>query len=152
MDTQVLTKIENKQSIPENASGVYRLLFSSGKSYIGRSQNIKSRIYEHLSKMKSGKHSNNNMLLEYEQFGYPEIFIHETTDTINVEKQLIWGTSKLLNENIPVLPVRNVKSTKTGCYWNKSRNKWTAKYKNKHLGTYDTEEDAYNAYLKAKSI
>jgi len=41
-----------------------------------------------------------------------------------------------------------------GYYWDKQRNKWKAQiclnYKVKHLGYYDNEDDAHNAYLDGK--
>tara|TARA_R110002126_G_scaffold183604_2_gene332139 strand:+ start:202 stop:684 length:483 start_codon:yes stop_codon:yes gene_type:complete len=43
-----------------------------------------------------------------------------------------------------------------GYYWNKQHEKWLAKicvnYKQIHLGLFDTEEEAHQAYLEAKLI
>jgi hypothetical protein len=43
----------------------------------------------------------------------------------------------------------------TGVSWSKERNKWeagiTINYKQKCLGTFDSKEDAYQAYLTAKA-
>ena len=45
---------------------------------------------------------------------------------------------------------QNRKNTK-GYTWDKSRNKWTVRYRNKFYGRYDTEEEAARAYQMACS-
>jgi hypothetical protein len=56
-----------------------------------------------------------------------------------------------------VTPSQNLHNTDAkGCSFDKTINKWKAKicvnYKQKHIGYYDTEEEAHQAYLKAKKL
>jgi hypothetical protein len=56
-----------------------------------------------------------------------------------------------------VTPSQNLHNTDAkGCSFDKNINKWKAKicvnYKQKHIGYYDTEEEAHQAYLKAKKL
>ena len=57
-----------------------------------------------------------------------------------------------LENNLNMDRVYNAK----GYHWSKSRNKWRAyiciNYKSKHLGYFDKEEDARNAYEQAKRV
>src|SRR5665647_1156020 len=51
-------------------SGVYKLTFSSGKTYIGKSINIDNRWKQHADKFAKGKAAT-NMQAEYDICGYP---------------------------------------------------------------------------------
>jgi hypothetical protein len=59
-------------------------------------------------------------------------------------------------ENLrPVTHQQNMWNTNAkGCSWDKRRNKWESKImldgKTIHIGYFDTEEDAHNAYIKRK--
>jgi len=65
------------------------------------------------------------------------------------------------NNNIENLRIvtnqeNNFNTKAKGYYWNKRTQKWVARimvnYKQKHLGYFDLEEDARQAYLEAKKI
>lgn len=53
-----------------NNSGIYRLIFSDGSTYIGKSNNITRRWKEHADKFARGKAAA-NMQQAYNRFGYP---------------------------------------------------------------------------------
>ena len=54
-------------------SGIYKLIFPSGKYYIGQAQNIAVRYRTHISDLASNKHFNFKVQQEFEKFGRPDI-------------------------------------------------------------------------------
>lgn len=59
-------------SLP-TTSGIYKLVFTSGKYYIGQAQNIAVRYRTHISELVSGKHFNFKVQQEYGECGTPGI-------------------------------------------------------------------------------
>ena len=60
------------KTLPTN-SGIYKLIFTSGKYYIGQAQNIAVRYRTHVSELVSGKHFNFKVQQEYVVCGIPDI-------------------------------------------------------------------------------
>lgn len=56
---------------PSHDSGIYRLTFSSGRFYIGKSIHIQERWKQHFDKFRKGKAAE-NMQREFDRCGYPE--------------------------------------------------------------------------------
>lgn len=56
---------------PSHDSGIYKLTFSSGKFYIGKSIHIQERWKQHFDKFRKGKAAE-NMQREFDRCGYPE--------------------------------------------------------------------------------
>jgi hypothetical protein len=80
-------------------SGVYKLTFSSGREYIGKSVDIESRWKQHADKFRKGTAAK-LMQQEYDDYGFPDANIiypcHEDHLDI-VEETLIWRNVPLLN-------------------------------------------------------
>ena len=82
------------------SSGIYQLTFSSGKFYIGKSENIKQRWEQHRASFTKGTHSK-KMQEEYELCGPPEykIILDVHTDHIGVFESIViinyWGPNCL---------------------------------------------------------
>lgn len=62
------------------AIGIYKLTFTNGMFYIGRSSNIARRSTEHLNQLKNHTHSNTKMLYAFTKYGEPRLDILEYTD------------------------------------------------------------------------
>ena len=82
--------------------------------------------------------------------------IHDTKIEVD-HRNGIRHDNRLENLRLVNHQENNFNQTKAlGYYWNKQKNKWHARIclngKDKHLGYYDNEEDARNAYLDAKKI
>ncbi len=83
--------------------------------------------------------------------------IHDSSKNNQIDHEDINKTNNNI-ENLRVLTCQQNQFNRKckGYYWNKFRNKWYARLmvngKNKHLGLFDLEEDARNAYLEAKKI
>lgn len=72
-------------------SGIYKLTFSNGSFYIGRSINISSRFKDHLATLKAGKHRNYKVQEAFNSFGAPELLILEYCDSdFHVDKEVYW--------------------------------------------------------------
>lgn len=86
-------------------SGIYKLTFSSGKVYIGKSENIELRWQQHYASFVKNTHSK-KMQREYNQYGNPEyeIVLYVHPDHIDIYEsiyiQLYWGPN-CLNGNRP---------------------------------------------------
>lgn len=87
------------------AAGIYKLTFSSGKFYIGKSNDLDRRWNEHCTKFQKGTAAK-NMQAEFNRCGYPEReiinYCHE--DHIDILEALYieggWGPS-ILNTSRP---------------------------------------------------
>lgn len=85
--------------------GIYKLLFSSGDFYIGRSSNIEKRFSTHKNDLKNGK-GNIKLLAVYKEVGLPTTYeILEVCDTVEISKarEIYW--IKALNATIKGLNV-----------------------------------------------
>jgi group I intron endonuclease len=72
-------------------SGIYKLTFSSGDFYVGRSINIQSRFKDHLSTLKAGKHRNHKVQDIYNKYGQPELFIlEECSSECHKDREVHW--------------------------------------------------------------
>jgi hypothetical protein len=85
-------------------SGVYRLTFSNGADYIGKSVDIATRWKQHMDKLRAGK----LMQAAYDSWGEPnaEILVRCHEDHIDiVESCLISRLRPCLNSTIPKDPI-----------------------------------------------
>jgi hypothetical protein len=87
-------------------SGIYKLLFPSGKYYIGQTNNFKRRWEEHFEKMKRGKAAR-NMQAEYDKWGFPacDVLFECHPDHLNLmEPFFIEGANgpNMLNSSKPI--------------------------------------------------
>jgi group I intron endonuclease len=86
-----VNKIYKIEDIPNHISGIYKINFPNGKSYIGLSNNIKRRIKEHNvhSKQEKGsptKHAVHYAIEKYYQGSIPEIEVLEEIDFNDKDK------------------------------------------------------------------
>jgi len=73
--------------------GVYKLTFSNSDFYIGCSVNIHSRIRDHISALKRGKHKNTKMQRVFNSYGDPTTsIIEECASTIIYEREFTYIT------------------------------------------------------------
>lgn len=87
------------------ASGIYRLTFSSGKYYVGKSLDIDTRWRQHFNKFATGKAAR-PMQLEYERCGLPatEVIFRCHKDHIDILEELLIDQLKgpdMLNTTYP---------------------------------------------------
>lgn len=69
-------------------------------------------------------------------------------DASNIYQQALNQIDKGLDLNL--IYTKRIKSSSfKGVCWSKSNKKWMARVKSKHLGYFNTEEEAYKAYLSA---
>lgn len=88
------------------ASGIYRLTFSSGKYYIGKSLDLETRWKQHFNKFATGKAAR-PMQLEYDRCGLPqtEVIFDCHRDHIDILEELLIEQFKgpdMLNTTYPV--------------------------------------------------
>jgi hypothetical protein len=88
------------------ASGIYRLTFSSGKYYIGKSLDLETRWKQHFNKFATGKAAR-PMQLEYDRCGLPEteVIFSCHKDHIDILEELLIEQFKgpdMLNTTYPV--------------------------------------------------
>ena len=84
----------------ERISGVYRITNkNNGKLYIGISNNIFSRMKDHLVSLKKGRHSNQRMQEEFDLHG-EESFIFEIIDTRKFDLRIIEAEYIVKNKSI----------------------------------------------------
>lgn len=91
-------------------SGVYRLTFSSGADYIGKSVDIEARMKQHATALKSGKAAG-PMQAEYEKSGMPDatiLFICHPDHIDLVEALCISRMDPKLNTTRPADPFPGV--------------------------------------------
>jgi len=86
-------------------SGIYKLTFSSGKFYIGKSENVELRWQQHQASFQKHTHSK-KMQTEYDRYGAPDyeiiLFVHP--DHIDIYESIFIDTSwgpQCLNGNRP---------------------------------------------------
>ena len=89
------------------ASGIYRLTFSSGKFYIGKSLDLETRWKQHFNKFATGKAAR-PMQVEYERCGLPEteVMFYCHKDHIDILEELLIDEYKchdMLNTTYPQL-------------------------------------------------
>jgi hypothetical protein len=89
------------------ASGIYRLTFSSGKYYIGKSLDLETRWKQHFNKFATGKAAR-PMQVEYDRCGLPktEVLIYCHKDHIDILEELLIDQEKsldMLNTTYPVV-------------------------------------------------
>lgn len=87
------------------ASGIYRLTFSSGKYYIGKSLDLETRWKQHFNKFATGKAAR-PMQLEYDRCGLPqtEVIYYCHRDHIDILEELLIDQEKgpdMLNSTYP---------------------------------------------------
>jgi hypothetical protein len=80
------------------ASGIYRLTFSSGKYYIGKSLDLETRWKQHFNKFATGKAAR-PMQIEYDRCGLPktEVLIYCHKDHIDILEELLIDQEKTLD-------------------------------------------------------
>jgi hypothetical protein len=80
------------------ASGIYRLTFSSGKYYIGKSLDLETRWKQHFNKFATGKAAR-PMQVEYDRCGLPktEVLIYCHKDHIDIMEELLIDQEKSLD-------------------------------------------------------
>lgn len=88
------------------ASGIYRLTFSSGKYYVGKSLDLETRWKQHFNKFATGKAAR-PMQLEYDRCGLPEteVIFSCHRDHIDILEELLIEQLKgpdMLNTTYPV--------------------------------------------------
>lgn len=88
------------------ASGIYRLTFSSGKYYVGKSLDLETRWKQHFNKFATGKAAR-PMQLEYDRCGLPEteVIFSCHRDHIDILEELLIEQLKgpdMLNSTYPV--------------------------------------------------
>lgn len=89
------------------ASGIYRLTFSSGKYYIGKSLDLETRWKQHFNKFATGKAAR-PMQLEYDRCGLPktEAIFYCHRDHIDILEELLIDEYKgpdMLNTTYPAV-------------------------------------------------
>lgn len=89
------------------ASGIYRLTFSSGKFYIGKSLDLETRWKQHFNKFATGKAAR-PMQVEYDRCGLPttEAIFHCHQDHIDIMEEWLIDQFKcgdMLNTTYPKL-------------------------------------------------
>jgi hypothetical protein len=87
------------------ASGIYRLTFSSGKYYVGKSLDLETRWKQHFNKFATGKAAR-PMQLEYDQCGLPktEVLFYCHKDHIDILEEWLIDQFKgpnMLNTTYP---------------------------------------------------
>lgn len=96
-------------------TGIYKLEFSDGSFYIGKSLDVRGRLRDHLRDLKHGKHFNYRVQDAYDRLGTPSFSIVSecTPDTLNeVERanidlsnskqlNILAGSDKLYGEEAP---------------------------------------------------
>lgn len=87
------------------ASGIYKLTFSSGKYYIGKSLDLETRWKQHFNKFATGKAAR-PMQLEYDRCGLPqtEVIFHCHKDHIDILEEWLIDQEKgpdMLNTTYP---------------------------------------------------
>jgi hypothetical protein len=87
------------------ASGIYRLTFSSGKYYVGKSLDLETRWKQHFNKFATGKAAR-PMQLEYDRCGLPqtEVIFDCHRDHIDILEELLIDQLKgpdMLNTTYP---------------------------------------------------
>lgn len=87
------------------ASGIYRLTFSSGKFYIGKSLDLETRWKQHFNKFATGKAAR-PMQVEYDRCGLPEteVIYHCHQDHIDIMEEWLIDQFKcgdMLNTTYP---------------------------------------------------
>lgn len=87
------------------ASGIYRLTFSSGKYYVGKSLDLETRWKQHFNKFATGKAAR-PMQLEYDQHGLPktEVLLYCHRDHIDILEEWLIDQFKgpnMLNTTYP---------------------------------------------------
>jgi hypothetical protein len=87
------------------ASGIYRLTFSSGKYYVGKSLDLETRWKQHFNKFATGKAAR-PMQLEYDRCGLPktEVIFDCHKDHIDILEELLIDQLKgpdMLNTTYP---------------------------------------------------
>jgi hypothetical protein len=93
------------------ASGIYRLTFSSGKYYIGKSLDLETRWKQHFNKFATGKAAR-PMQLEYDRCGLPqtEVIFDCHRDHIDILEELLIEQFKgpdMLNTTYPDCELTN---------------------------------------------
>lgn len=87
------------------ASGIYRLTFSSGKYYVGKSLDLETRWKQHFNKFATGKAAR-PMQIEYDRCGLPqtEVIFECHRDHIDILEELLIDqlkTPDMLNTTYP---------------------------------------------------
>ncbi len=89
------------------SSGIYKLTFSSGRYYIGKSIDIDKRWKQHWKSMADGKHAK-ALQAEFDKYGEPEaeVLIYAHDDHIDILEGVyinhFWVPGKILNTTKPM--------------------------------------------------
>ena len=85
-------------------SGIYKIInVKNNKIYIGKSKNIHTRWGQHIKELIKGKHSNKNLLLDFQKFGldYFEVEVLEICDEKELSiKEAEWAIKLFQEGNI----------------------------------------------------
>lgn len=123
------------------ASGIYRLTFSSGKFYIGKSLDLETRWKQHFNKFATGKAAR-PMQVEYDRCGLPqtEVLVYCHKDHIDILEELLIDQEKTLDMLNTTYPQVN-RTDEVANLINKSRELL-------HLSTLEHLEIIHNAQDK----
>lgn len=96
-------------------TGIYKLHFSDGSFYVGKSLDVNTRFKEHLGELKRGAHFNHKVQAAYDKLGPPEftILAECSADSLNdlersninldnpKQLNILAGSDKLYGEEAP---------------------------------------------------
>jgi hypothetical protein len=129
------------------------LLKSKGYTYDPET----GKIYGVRGKEIIRKDNDGYIRLNYDLFGhhFAWYMVYGNVDFIELDhKNRTRSDNHIDNLRISNRSQQNQNTNAKGYYWHKSRNKWRSNIminnKQIHLGYFNTEEDAKNAYIKAK--
>jgi len=77
---------------PRGNTGIYILLSSSCKFYVGQSTNLAKRFYEHSRLLRNGTHANNHLQRSFDKYGQLSFMVVEYLDdpTLLTEREQYW--------------------------------------------------------------
>ena len=64
------TALNNNECLPPSNIGIYIIVSSSWRVYVGQSTNLKKRKYDHIRTLRNGTHSNKILQASFDKYGY----------------------------------------------------------------------------------